>query len=111
MELTVPRIVMIGAGSAGFCMNLVQSILYLDTLQDAEFVLMDIDADRLNLVKRVMDRFAMQEELSCSFSATTDLTEALCDADFAISMIQVGGLEPYKLDTLVFTETGCVNLA
>jgi alpha-galactosidase len=89
---------MIGAGSAGFCLTLVRDILYFPALRDAEIVLMDIDLERLNLVRRVMDRLAKQESLSCSFSATTDLTEALTGADFAISMIQVGGLEPYKLD-------------
>ncbi|MCF7837832.1 MAG: alpha-galactosidase [Candidatus Marinimicrobia bacterium] len=92
------RIVMIGAGSAGFCRVLVQDILHFEALRDAHIVLMDVDADRLNLVERVMARFAEQQALSCTFSATTDLTEALTDARFAISMIQVGGLEPYKLD-------------
>lgn len=93
-----PRIVMIGAGSAGFCQTLVQDILHFDSLQNAEIVLMDIDATRLDLVANVMTRMAEQHALSCSFSATTNLTEALTGADFAISMIQVGGLEPYKID-------------
>jgi len=92
------RIVMIGAGSAGFCMTLVRDILHFDSLRNAEIVLMDVDAARLELTHRVMTRLADQEALPCSFSATTDLTQALTGADFAISMIQVGGLEPYKLD-------------
>lgn len=93
-----PRIVMIGAGSAGFCHTLIQDILHFESLRNAEIVLMDIDAGRLDVVSRVMERLSKQESLTCSFSATTDLTEALTGADFAISMIQVGGLAPYKLD-------------
>lgn len=92
------RIVMIGAGSAGFCRTLIQDILHFESLRDAEIVLMDVDKERLDLVSRVMRRLSEQHSLPCSFSATTDLAEALTGADFAISMIQVGGLEPYKLD-------------
>jgi alpha-galactosidase len=98
MKRRPPRIVMIGAGSAGFCKMLVEDILHFESLRDAQIVLMDIDSARLDQVERVMDKLSEQESLTCSFSATTDLTAALTDADFAISMIQVGGLEPYKLD-------------
>lgn len=98
MKSKIPRIVMIGAGSAGFCKRLMEDILHFDSMSRAHIVLMDIDEERLDLVSRVMDRLVKQDGLSCSFSATTDLTEALTGADFAIAMIQVGGLEPYKLD-------------
>jgi alpha-galactosidase len=89
---------MIGAGSAGFCRNLIQDCLTYESLQNAHFVLMDIDAERLETTHRVMERMKIQHGLKCAFSATTDRREALREADFAISMIQVGGLEPYKID-------------
>lgn len=92
------KVVMIGAGSAGFCRTLIQDIIWYPALQDIHFVLMDVDPQRLQLVDQVMAQFKKQHNLKCSFSATTDLTAALTDADFAISMIQVGGLEPYNLD-------------
>ena len=92
------RIVMIGAGSAGFCSTLIKDILYYNALKDAQLVLMDVDPERLAVVERVMNNLKRQEDLPCTFSATTDLLEALTDASFAISMIQVGGLEPYKID-------------
>jgi alpha-galactosidase len=89
---------MIGAGSAGFCKRLIQDILCFDALKDAHIVLMDVNPERLGTVEKVMCNLKRQQNLSCTFSATTDLEEALTGAQFAISMIQVGGLEPYKID-------------
>jgi alpha-galactosidase len=92
------RIVMIGAGSAGFCKTIVQDILCFDALKDAHIVLMDVNAERLGTVEKVMCNLKEQQGLSCTFSATTNLEEALTGAQFAVSMIQVGGLDPYKID-------------
>ncbi len=92
------KVAMMGAGSAGFCRMLIQDALSFETMADAHFVLMDVDAERLELVHRVMENMKKQNDLRCTFSATTDRREAVTDADFAISMIQVGGLEPYKYD-------------
>jgi alpha-galactosidase len=93
------KIVIIGAGSKVFTNNLINDITYFDALKNAHIVLMDIDAEKLDLTNRIMQNFKQQHNLSCSFSATTDLREALKDADFAISAIQVGGIESFKFDT------------
>jgi len=92
------KVAMMGAGSAGFCRMLVEDILSHEAMQDIHFALMDVDAERLDLVHRAMANMKAQNHLKCTFTATTDRRVALKDADFAISMIQVGGLEPYKLD-------------
>jgi len=89
---------MIGAGSVVFCQRLVKDILYYDSLKDAHITLMDIDAGRLKTAHRVLEKMREQHKLRCSFSVTTDRREALKGADFAVSMIQVGGLTPYDLD-------------
>ncbi len=92
------RVAMMGAGSAGFCRMLVEDILSFPSLRDAHITLMDVDGEKLALVHRAFEHMKRQNDLTCTFSATTDRREALRDADFAISMIQVGGLEPYKID-------------
>jgi len=92
------KIVMVGAASAGFCRLLVQDILCFESTSNAHIMLMDVDSERLDVTHRVMNNMAQQNKLSCKFSSSTNLTEALQDADFAISMIQVGGLEPYEFD-------------
>ncbi|HQE62066.1 MAG TPA: alpha-glucosidase/alpha-galactosidase, partial [Candidatus Latescibacteria bacterium] len=95
------KVAMMGAGSAGFCRMLVEDILSFESMKDIHFALMDVDPERLDLVYRSMLRMKEEHTLACTFSATTDRREALTGADFAISMIQVGGLEPYKLDVSI----------
>jgi alpha-galactosidase len=92
------KIVMIGAGSAGFCKMLLQDILTFDSMKDAHIELFDVNASRLKIAHRVMLNMVKQHNLKCRFTATLDRRRALRGADFAISMIQAGGLEPYKLD-------------
>jgi len=94
----VTRIAVIGAGSAIFCMKLVQDILYYDSLKDAHILLMDIDGAKLKTTLGVMENMRQQHKLSCTFSATTDRREALTGADFALVMIMAGGLRAYDMD-------------
>ncbi len=92
------KIALIGAGSAGFCRTLVQDILTYGSMKHADIALMDIDPERLGVSLKVLENMKFQNKLSCTFTATTDRRQALKDADFAICMIQVGGLEAYTLD-------------
>ena len=92
------KVAMMGAGSAVFCRGLVRDALSFESLEDAHFALMDVSEERLGWAYNILQSMKEQNSLKCTFSATIDRREALTDADFAISMIQVGGLEPYELD-------------
>ncbi|MBQ9922160.1 MAG: alpha-glucosidase/alpha-galactosidase, partial [Clostridia bacterium] len=46
----------IGGGSFGFTRKLVKDILTFPAFQDAEIALMDIDAERLDYIKRACDK-------------------------------------------------------
>jgi len=50
------KIAFIGAGSFGFTRKLVKDILTFPLLEDSTLALMDINADRLNYIKRAVDR-------------------------------------------------------
>jgi len=93
-----PKISLIGAGSIVFTRNLCSDILLTPALQDATIVLMDIDTERLNqardLVQAMIDRRGLQSRLE----ATTDRLQAVRDADYVITTFQQGGLEAYRLD-------------
>jgi alpha-galactosidase len=92
------RIAMIGAGSVEFTRRLTQDILNHASLRGAHIALMDIDADRLERVSRVMENMKEQHGLGCTFSATTSRREALVGADFVVCTIMVGGLDAYRAD-------------
>ncbi|MFP3896880.1 MAG: alpha-glucosidase/alpha-galactosidase [Anaerolineales bacterium] len=92
------KITIIGAGSVVFTRNLTSDILLVPALQDSTIALMDIDADRLELARALVQRIIDDRGLSARLEATLDRREALRHADFVISTIQVGGLEAYAHD-------------
>ncbi len=92
------KIAMIGAGSIVFCRTLVSDILNVPELQDSTLHLMDIDPERLALVEKLVRKVVREEGLPTRVAATTDRKEAIKDASYVVVMIQVGGLEAYRMD-------------
>jgi alpha-galactosidase len=89
------KVVLIGAGSTVFAKNLMGDILsYPELAEDAHIVLHDIDAERLSTSEVVAHKIAEALGVSPKIEATMDRRKALVDADYAISMIQVGGYKP-----------------
>lgn len=87
-----------GAGSTVFAKNVLGDVLLTPSLSDSEIALYDIDAERLNDSKLVID--ALNEKYNSSkasvktYLGDKNRKEALRGADFVINAIQVGGYEP-----------------
>jgi len=92
------KVALIGAGSVVFAKTLVSDILSFPELRDAEIRLMDIDPERLDLTHRFARKLAGTHRLPARIEAFADRRRALDGADYVIVMIQVGGLEAYRLD-------------
>lgn len=92
--MSAPKITLIGAGSTVFAKNLLGDILGARELSDAHIALFDIDAERLRTSEIVAHKVAQALDAKPSILATLDRREALADADYVISMFQVGGYEP-----------------
>ncbi len=90
----MPKITFIGAGSTVFAKNLLGDILSFPELAGSEIALFDIDTERLRTSEIVAHRVAEALGAQPKISATTDRRVALEGADYAISMIQVGGYKP-----------------
>jgi alpha-galactosidase len=88
------KITFIGAGSTVFARNLLSDILTYPALKDSTIVLHDIDKDRLDTSTIVARKVAQAHGAQPIIEATTDRRAALDGADYAISMIQVGGYVP-----------------
>lgn len=88
------KITLLGAGSTVFAKNLMGDILSYPELQDATISLFDIDPARLRTSEIVAHKIAEFFGISPKIEATLDRRQALTDADFAISMFQVGGYKP-----------------
>jgi alpha-galactosidase len=94
----MPKITFVGAGSTVFTRNLCNDILLTPALQGSTLSLMDIDPERLEqaraLVQALVDRYNLPAEVT----ATTDRRTAICDADYVITTFQQGGLDAYRMD-------------
>ena len=79
------KIVFIGSGSIIFVKNLIGDCLLTPCLADAEYALLDIDAEKLALSERMLQR--LNESVNSGrahIRAYTSQKEALRGADFVI---------------------------
>jgi len=94
----MPRIAVIGAGSAVFARAMIRDSLTFPALRDSTFALMDIDPEPLGYMETIARRMLEQGGYHARLEATTDRREALKDADYVIVSILVGGREPIVWD-------------
>jgi alpha-galactosidase len=92
------KIAMIGAGSIGFTRRLVQDILSVPELGDAEFAFTDISQQNLDMVAQLCKRDVEANKLPAKITATTDRRKAIEGCNYAISTIRQGGLAAFKTD-------------
>jgi len=90
----MPRIAIIGAGSAVFAQAMIRDSLSFPALEDSTFVLMDVDPEPLGYMETIARRMIEQGDSPARVEATTDRREALRGADYVIVSILVGGREP-----------------
>ena len=88
------KLAIIGAGSTVFTKNIVVDLLLIDGFKSIEIALMDIDKNRLEKTYEVLDIISKKIEASPKFTLHTDRKEALINADFVQTTIQVGGYKP-----------------
>ena len=94
----MPKITLIGAGSAVFTRNLCSDILLAPALQHSTISLMDIDEERLTQARDLVQALIDGRSLPARVEATTDRREAVRGADYVVTTFQQGGLDAYELD-------------
>jgi alpha-galactosidase len=94
----MPKITFIGAGSLVFTRNLCNDILLAPALQDSTISLMDIEPERLEQSRQIVQAITDKGKLPARIEATTDRAQAIRDADYVITTFQQGGLEAYESD-------------
>lgn len=95
------KITFIGAGSIVFTRNLVNDLLTFPALSDAEIVLMDINAERLSMIKRAVNRIVAEGNYPAKVTATMDRKEALLGADGVVTTILHGEVDVWQHDLLI----------
>jgi alpha-galactosidase len=95
------KIALIGAGGVIFTQNMIKDILLTDVLKDSEIVLMDIDAERLNNSKIIIEKLSDKIGVKPIVHATTDLHEAVRNADYVITMFRSGNFALQELEQTI----------
>jgi alpha-galactosidase len=99
--MSSPKITYIGAGSAEFAARLVIDLVATPGLDGGTFALVDIDAERLDLSRRVVEKVVEASGKDWSVVASTEREELLPGTAYLINSIEVAGLacvEPdYKI--------------
>ena len=79
------KIVVIGAGSAVFSLNLIRDICLTPSLRGATISLVDINKERLNAIYALFRRYSDELNVQLNIEKTTNRREVLKDADFVIN--------------------------
>jgi len=94
----MPKIAMIGAGSIVFCKTLMIDMLATEALQDSTFALMGPTRPKLERMEGFIKRVISENGLHAEVYSTTDRRDALRDADYVVVMLQIGGIEAFRVD-------------
>ena len=95
------KIAIIGAGSIRFANQLIVDILSFPAMQGTTITLMDIDKDRLDVVRRVAERIISSGNHKATLECTLDRREALTGADYVLVSVMVGGYTTRELDVAI----------
>lgn len=79
------KIAVVGAGSATFSLGLVKDLCLTPNLAGSLVHFMDIDAERLDMITKLAQRYSSELGSDLRIANTLDLRTALTDADFVIN--------------------------
>lgn len=88
---TAIKLAIVGAGSAQFSLGLVRDLCLTPALSGSSIALMDIDADRLEMVTRLAVRYAAELGADLRFEQTTERAAVITDASAVINTALAGG--------------------
>ncbi|OZS44458.1 alpha-galactosidase [Photobacterium sanguinicancri] len=103
------QITIIGAGSVMFTRQICSALLSYPALAGSTITLMDIQSEVLKRSGQVVAKMIEQANLPVTVKMTTNQYDALQGADFVINAIQVGGLEPWRLDIDIPAKYGVIQ--
>lgn len=99
----------LGGGSTRAAGTMASFVHHGAEFDGSEVVLIDLDADRLALVKELADRMAKNAGLDLTVTATTDRREGLRDVDAVLSSFRPGGFEARALDERIPLKHGVIG--
>jgi 6-phospho-beta-glucosidase len=103
------KLTYIGGGSTRAPGTMASLVLRGARFQGSEIVLVDLDADRLEIVQQITERMASGRGVDIRVTTTTDRTEGLRDADVVLTSFRPGGFEARYLDECIPLKHGVIG--
>lgn len=103
------KIAYLGGGSTRAAGTMASFVHHGDEFAGSEIVLIDLDADRLALIKKLAERMATTAGVDLTISATTDRRAGLTDCDAILSSFRPGGFEARALDEQIPLKYGVIG--
>jgi alpha-galactosidase len=94
----MPKITMVGAGSAVFARQIITDVLAVDGLETGTFALVDVDASRLELARKISQRLVELSGKRWKVEASTERRDVLPGTDYVVNSIEVAGLQNVRAD-------------
>ena len=103
------KLVYIGGGSTRAPGTMASFIHQCDNFQGSEVVLVDLDQERLDLVKQLADKMARRAGMDLTVTATTDRRAALADCTAVLTSFRPGGFEARRVDERIPLKHGVIG--
>ena len=103
------KLAYIGGGSTRAPGTMASFIEQGENFAGSEVVLIDLDMERLHLVKTLADKMARARGLDLTITATTDRRSGLQDCDAVLTSFRPGGFEARYLDESIPLKHGVIG--
>jgi 6-phospho-beta-glucosidase len=103
------KLVYIGGGSTRAAGTMASFMANGADFDGSEVVLVDLDPERLELIRTLAEKMARARGLDIAVSATTDRRAALADADAVLSSFRPGGFQARVQDERIPLEHGLIG--
>jgi alpha-galactosidase len=94
----MPKIAIIGAGSAEFSTEIIRDVLATPALDSGTFALVDIHAGRLELAHQAAEKLIRESGRRWTVEASLDRRDVLAGSNYIINTIEVAGRENVRHD-------------
>jgi 6-phospho-beta-glucosidase len=109
VEVARIKIAYIGGGSTRAAGTMAGFIAQAGSFGGSEVVLIDLDADRLELIRTLAERMATANGADLAVSATTDRRAGLEGCDAVLSSFRPGGFQARVLDERIPLDNGVIG--
>lgn len=103
------KLAYIGGGSTRAAGTMASFVERGESFSGSEVVLLDLDQDRLDLIRRLAEKMARAKGLDLTVTATTDRRAGLDSCDAVLTSFRPGGFEARVLDERIPLEHGVIG--